>query len=769
MKLITSVSPSRSIGIGLAILLVSMLPAPVGAQQSQSGEAAAQALILEEIIVTARRREENLQDIPASITAFTSEDLLKSNIRDVKDYFSKTPNVSFTESGTRGERDISIRGVSNIGGQASALAFYVDEFNIINGPQTANTGNTNSSINPQLVDIERIEVLRGPQGTYFGRNATGGAINITTKKPAPEFSAEVGGGYGRLDTWEATGIVNIPLVEDLLYFRASAFYEESNGFVRNVNPVGGRSDTNYQSYRAAMRFIPTEKVLVDFTVNYTNEEQGLPETVPNGLLSAGSAGLSAAAGFPGGVDEVGFYPSNLKLVNNDLKERQENEFLSLVGRIEIDADWATITSVTGYLDTQFMSIDNDLDGTGFGFLDQDREVETESISQEIRIAGDFGQNSAFSWVVGGIYAEDDKNQIFSVRPGTAGFLGLPPGFPIDTGDISFETESWAIFGELTWRIDDRLTLTAGGRYTDDTVSQRVEGINFGAPDVPGAGEVSFDDFSPRVTLSYALTEDVMSYVAVSKGYKAGGLQLNVTQQLPVFDFQDETIWNYEGGLKMVGMNGRLQSNLSIFYMNWDDLQVSTNQAIVDPVTNEITFLNVTNNAAGATSKGAEFDLRVLPFANFEFGAAVGYLDAKFDSFEDAFVLGSVVDLSGRRIPRAPRWTTSLDAEYRVPLSTLGATMTSWGEGYLRAEYSYRSSSLPVVDSLIPNPQQLISEEFDLLNIRAGINNERFRVDAYVENVLDEVYFTTFVGFGFAGARINPTYRTYGVRFHYLFQ
>lgn len=733
-----------------------------GGQENSSGVTGAQDLTLEEVIVTARRREESLQDIPASITAFTSEDIVRNNIDDIKDYFSKTPNVSFTEAGTRGERSISIRGVSNIGGDVNALAFYMDEFNIVNGPETGNTGNTNGSINPQLIDVERIEVLRGPQGTYFGRNATGGAVNITTRKPGPDFYGELNAGYGRLDTWEVSGIFNLPVVEDALYFRTSAYYQESDGFVENVNPAGGGSDTEYFTYRGALRFTPSDQVLVDLSVNYTREEQGIPEVTHDGNLSSGSAGLSAAGGFPGGINEVGFYPSNLDRVNYDLREQQENRFLTLVGRVEIDMDWFRITSISGYLDTRFKSDDNDLDSTSHGFLDQDREVDTDTFSQEIRLSG--GLNDTVSWVVGGIYAEDFRNYIFSVVPGTAGFLGLPPGFLIDTGDIVFETESWAVFGEVSWDITDRLTVTGGGRYSEDTVYQLVEGINFGRPDIPGEGEVEFDDFSPRFTATFDITDDLTIYAAVSKGYKAGGLQLNVTQQLPIFAFDEETIWNYEGGFRYAGLNGRLRTNLTLFYMDWNDLQVSTNVNIIDPVTNEITFLNVTNNAAGATSKGVEFDLRALPAANFEIGATVGYMRAKFGSFTDAFVLGNTVDLSGAEIPRAPKWTASLDGEYRVPLAALG-------EGFLRAEWSYRSKSYPSLDDHIPitrNPQQHVASGFDLLNLRAGITADRYRIDAYVENVLDEVYTTTSAGFGFAGARFHPTYRTYGIKFKYLF-
>lgn len=751
----------NSLASKVALLIFGMLTVQASyAQDSSSTQASGtDEFILEEVIVTARRREERLQDIPSSITAFSSDDILRNNINDITDYFSKTPNVSFTESGTRGERSISIRGVSNIGGQANALAFYVDDFNIVNGPQTANTGNSNSSVNPQLLDVERIEVLRGPQGTYFGRNATGGAINVTTKKPGPDPYGELNAGFGRLSSWNLSGIVNMPIVDDRVFFRALASYEESDGFVKNVTPAGGRSDTQYFTSRAALRFVPNENVLIDFSVNYTNEEQGLPEITHDGNLSDGSAGLSAAVGFPNGIDEVGFFPENLKRVSYDLSEQQENEFLTLVMRIEVNTDAFTFTSITGYLDTEFSSTDNDLDGSSFGFLDQDRNVTTDTFSQEIRLSGD--ANESVSWVVGGIYAEDDRNQKFSVVPGPDGFLGLPQGFLIDTGDITFETDSWAIFGEVSWKISDRITVTGGGRYTDDSVFQRVEGVNFGAPDEPGQGEVGFDDFSPRFTVSYEASDDLTLYAAASKGYKAGGLQLNVTQQLPILGFDEETIWNYEGGYRLTSMNGRLRTNLTLFYMDWSDLQVSTNLVVVDPVTNEITFLNVTNNAASASSKGAEFDFRALLSENFEIGGSIGYLKAEFDNFTDAIVLGDTVDLSGKDIPRAPEWTTSVDAEYRFPL-------TGIGQAFLRAEWSYRDKSFPTLDDHVVNPQQHIAGSFDLLNIRIGIDADKYRVDAYIENALDEVYTTTSGGFGFAGARFHPTYRTYGVRVKYVF-
>lgn len=727
-----------------------------GLAQAQSDTAADQ--VLEEIVVTAQRREESLRDVPISVSAFSDADLERYHIDDITKLINKSPNVSFTQAGIRSERDISIRGVSNIGGQVSALAFYVDEFNIVNGPRTANTGNINSSVNPLLQDIERIEVLRGPQGTFFGRNATGGAINITTKKPAPEFYAQAEGEYGRFDKYAISGVINSPIVSDRFLFRGSGYFEESDGFVDNAGPGGGGSDMEFSNVRLAGRILPSDRLTVDLSLNYAKEEHGISEEVATGVLNASSANLLSLVVGPNPEaisDGLSFYPDNRSSVSHDLASDQEGEFITAIARVEYATDAFSITSVTGYFDSEFDSI-NDLDFTSNGWLEQRRDVTSESVSQELRVAS-IGQ-SKLEWTAGVIYAEDELRQQFSVVPGPDGFVGLPQGFRIDTGDITFETESFALFGDLTWNLSDRLAVSAGGRFTRDDVSQVVAGITFETPDVPGSGQDEFDDFSPRVSLIYDWSDQLTTYATISKGYKAGGLQLNVTQQLPVFKFDEETLWNYEIGARLSLLGDRMRINSAVFYMDWEDLQVSTNVALVDPETQQITFVNTTSNAASATSQGFELDIRALPLPGLELGAGVGYLDAEFDDFREAIVQGEVVDLSKRPIPRAPEWTLNADAGYRFPILDGGAEL------FALAEWSYRSETFPDVDSLLEDVFPFRAPSFDVWNFRAGFENERFRVAAFLENAFDEEYFTRTDGFSFAGIRLHPSQRVWGVTF-----
>ena len=744
----------RSI-LALAIMLstiLTLIATSVAGQQAGSQQDKADRIWMEEVVVTAQRRDELLRDVPISLSIFSAQDMVRNNILDVTDYFMQTPNVSFVQSGTRGERDISIRGVHNIGGQVSALAFYVDEFNIVNGPAGSNT--SNSSINPHLYDMERIEVLRGPQGTFFGRNATGGAINITTKKPSSDFYGEGTAEIGSFDTYSVGGVINLPLA-DTFFVRASVIYRESDGYVENTNPVGGGSDTEFLNFRAAARWVPNERLTIDVSVNSMDDKQGITETVGTGVLGASSAGLLAATGNFAALDDgLGFYPQNQRRVNNDIRGMHRNEYTTVVARIEWDAGPFTITSITGDFDADLTFL-KDLDFTSNGWLKFDNDVTSDSFSTELRISSN--GEGRFDWVIGGIYADDELHQLFGVRGGPDIFLGLPDDFPIDTGDLVFKAESFAFFGNASWHVNDQFTLMLGGRYSNDDVSQTADGINFGTPDVHGEGDVSFDDFSPRLAATYDWNDQVTFYGTISKGYKAGGVQLNVTQQLPVVEFDEENLWNYEGGIRYSSASGRLRTNLSVFYMDWQDLQVQTNVAIIDPDTNEITFINTTTNAASSSISGLEFDITAAPTDRLTLGGGVGYLDASFGDFPDAIVNGVPTDLSGFDIPQAPKWTLNAYGQYTIPFEN------NW-QGFARVEWSYRDDSVPGINDLLEEGFPFIAESFQVWNFRVGAENERFRLEAFVQNAFEEEYFTTTTGFGFAGIQVHPAARYYGLRF-----
>ncbi len=717
-----------------------------------SGEA-----VLGEIVVTAQRREESLKDVPISITAFTSAALQANMINDLTEYFNKSPNVSFMEGGARSERSISIRGVSDIGGLTSSFAVYVDEFNIANGPVTANDNNTNGSLNPQLQDIERIEVLRGPQGTFFGRNAAGGAINIITKKPTQDFYAEASAGYGRFDTWDLGGVVNGAVMKDKLFVRASAYRSESAGFVENVDPAGGRSDTEFSNFRIAGRLLASERLTVDLTATYTEEEQGLDASVSSGVLDPSSAGLVGALGLTDPIlDGLSTYPGNITRVSHSTPLTQNNEFFVATGRAEYVADSFTVTSVTGYFDAAHESM-SDIDLTSFDYINQEAAIDSRSFSQELRIQSNDAGN--FDWIIGGLYGKDELTQDFLVSAGADGLFGLPNGFGLTDGLINTETTSYAAFGQLTWHATDRFSLTAGARYSRDKVERTEDRISFGTTLPTAAGDKSFSDLSPKISATYAMNDDTTLYATASKGYKAGGLQTNVESlSFPVTPFDEETLWNYEGGIKADLLQDRLRVSASVFYMDWSDLQVRSSLTLTDPVTGLPTFLLTTTNAASASSKGVEFEFRALPTTNFEIGGGVGYLDAKFDSFENAVSFGQTYDLSGETLPRAPQWTANADAQYSFPV---GSEL----QGFVRGEVSYRSATIPIYDGIVREGFPWRTPSFNVWNLRAGISGDRFRISAYVENVFDEQYFTGIdPTFGFSGIQLHPSQRTYGVRF-----
>src|ERR1700678_1535410 len=233
---------------------------------------------LQEVTVTAARREENARDVPISLTVFNSAEIELNNFQGVDSYFSQTPNVSFTSEGTRDRKQLSLRGVSD---QLSAdnnikegsFGFYIDEFSVAQGTS-----------NPEVVDIDRIEVLRGPQGTYFGRNAVGGAINITTKQPTNDYFAEASAQYSSFNTVDAHAILNLPLIDHLLAVRFVAQEETSDGNIKNVNPIGGGNDSKYTYGKVIVRFTPTENLTIDVTGVVTSESVAMRNGVPSGVF-----------------------------------------------------------------------------------------------------------------------------------------------------------------------------------------------------------------------------------------------------------------------------------------------------------------------------------------------------------------------------------------------------------------------------------------------------------------------------------------------------
>ena len=808
----------------LSAAIINTIPA-----SAQSGA------VLEEVMVTAQRREQNLQEVPVSVTAFTGASIEKRNIKSSIDFLALTPNVSFTEDGQSGSRGlgIAIRGINNlVSGEnafVNSIGIYLDEFSVASVP--------NQVANPNLADMERVEVLRGPQGTFFGRNSLGGALNITSNKPTDEFEGEVIVGAESYedagDMYSVTGILNVP-ISDSFKLRGMLYYEDSDGFVENACKSGasaascpaaaengftpnGEKDSGHETvnFRAHAAWDVTDDTAVLASFHYTDEEQGTDENVPSGVMdldSIDSFGLTQALD-PG----TGFWPDNQNTLSHDLKESTENT--SMVGILNISHHFNSYTvlkSITGFIDAELdRTFDNDLAG-GADTLVRFNEYEGFSWSTELRLEID-QENYAF--VAGFLYAEDEQKQknnvAISTQPtATIGGVGWLPPFPEGLGlalnNKKFEVESLAIFADYTWHTTEKLDLIIGARYTEDDVSNQVTGYGIGptccfpgSPGYPGGpgfdffqsfdnfvrptskADSDFSDISPRFVARYQVNDDFNVYGTISKGYKAGGVSVgnntNADGQ-PAFNvpFDEETLWNYEIGFKSELWNRRVRLNGSVFFLEWEDLQMESFRFLTpgDLSSNFEQAINVED----AEAFGAELELMAAVTERITLVSSIGYLDTEITSDTDAEITGGfVVGLKGLDIPKAPELTFNISGEYRFPIGN--------SEGWVQLEFIHRDGQFSDIEGLTylqtdgPSPnggpaRNSVAElgdfpfktpDYDIWNLRAGFDMDHWRFSAYVQNLSEEEYYTgTQENFGVTGMRLRPHPRTIGGSISYSF-
>ena len=761
-----SLSLTRQALLGAASVGALVFATPQSALAQDEGASGG----FDEIVVSAQRREQSAQDVPISLQSFNGDAIDRQAISEAADYLALTPNVSFTQDGETGSRgvNISIRGVGDVDlGEvtvANSIGYYIDELSV--------GSVANGVINPQLQDMERIEVLRGPQGTYFGRNSSGGALNLTTRKPSTDgYYASLEGTYGSFDTWGLNGVVNVPLGETFAA-RFVASYEESDGIIKNANPNGTpSSDSEFLNLRGALRFTPSDTVTVDFSANYTDEDEGLDPTVATGVIDLDTQSIFGSTFIP--IDTVGLYPANQRWTDKDAQEQNLKEFLILNGRVQFDFDGFMIRSITGYVDS---SSDRfaDLDGTFADTLVRENRYDGESFSQEIRIQST-GERK-LDWTLGAIYANDQIDQFNSVRSGAVGTIvhpntglvtgllpPIPAGFRINENNRAFETKSFALFFDGTYHLNDRADLTAGGRYTHDKVTNDFfDTVAFegAVPDASGSG--TFNDFSPRVAFTYHWADDFSTYASVSKGYKSGGLDFIQTGATAgVQPFEPEKLWNYEIGMKLAAYDNRLLINAAAFYIDWKDLQIQSNFLAIPGDISSATEL--TQNAEGARNIGFEVDAQAMIADGFVISGGYGYLDSEFDSFPAAILAGgTAVDLTGRTLPRTPKVTWNAAAQYDTAIS--GNL-----NGFFRAEAFGRSSSQSDLEA-VAQPLLGLAQfpyrapSFGVVNIRMGVSTDNISLSGFIENLFEEDYYTsTSENFGLAGIRVRPNPRRFGIR------
>ena len=785
--------------------------------------------MLEEIVVTAQRREQNLQEVPVSVTVFTGAVVEQGNIRAARDYLALTPNVAFTDDGQVGSKGIGIavRGVSNmISGAAentgiNSIGIYMDGFSIASVPSGVS--------NPALPDMQSIEVLRGPQGTFFGRNSVGGALNLRTADPTDEFGFKltVGGeSYENANEMgNVTAVINAPVSDDF-GLRGVFMYEDSGGRVKNACATGasaaecpgsvennftpnGAKNSGYEEFFGRIKAVwdVSDDTTVSVNLSYTDIEQGHDENVPSGILDVDTVdtlGISEAID-PG----TGFWPDNRSYLSHDLGEYNKNEAFIAIVNIEHELnDNLKLTSITGVIDADSNRwFDQDLVG-GVDSIDRTNSYEGTSWSAELRL--DYSGDSV-DWTLGAMYSKDEQDQnnrvaVSTNATATLNGVGWLPPFPEDLGlafnHKGYDVEEQALFGDITFHMTESLDLIAGGRFTRSQVERELASNGIGPttdfsmgafhffqtwanyPRPVATADSDFSDFAPRFGARFQVTDEVNVYAMVSKGYKPGGNSVGNNTNAdgePVFatKYDNETLWNYELGLKSELLEGRLRLNAAVFHLEWDDLQFESFFFLTpgDLSTN----FEQTISIEDAEASGVEMEFAALVTDGLTISGGFGYLDTEVTSDTKIELSGGwSPSLLGLDLPKSPELTANLVGEYRWSIS-------GDNEAWIRLEYIHRDGQYSDMEGVTnlqlngpapnnglihnsgPNEFPYRSPDHDLLNLRAGVEWGAWSITGFVQNLTDEKYYTgTQENFGVSGIRLRPNPLTIGGSISYTY-
>jgi iron complex outermembrane receptor protein len=688
-------------------LSASLLAGTAAAALLASGAAQAQSVALEEIVVTAQKRTENLQQIPIAITAISGEELDRIDLNEIQDIAIQTPSLEFSRAG--GEAQLYIRGIgTNIFGVTVDPSVAVNQ----DGVYLARTqmGLT------QFLDVDRVEILRGPQGTLYGRNATGGAINLISRKPADEvegYASAIAGNFGR---YEFQGAVSAPL-SDVVKTRLAARFLEDDGFTKDLDPRGADEidDQNMFAMRGTVEFDVNDDVTFTVVADWSDFTSHNRSVVPRDNL-----GLAETLGAlpTGGIDET----------RNNLPTKYDWE----TGGITATLDWQindgiALKSISAYKEFTGDFLFN-TDGTEADVTRSNFQYDTDQFTQEIQLSST--DDGAFQWIAGVYYLTEDKY-------GALGLIRPPIGlsFIIPNDDTG---EAYAAYVQGTYQFTDELAFTAGVRYSDETKKDvtsvgavfdfdgldSVSDVTLFGP--PREAKNSWDAWTPRFVLEYTPNDDMLFYASATRGFKSGGF--NAFDRTPAFN--PEFIWSYEIGTKS-DITDTLRVNATGFYYDYSDLQVTT----------FINGLTLTTNAAEATVKGIEFEVTSLLTEDLEFNLSGTWLDAEYDQFFSAQGVDAngprIFDLSGNKLINAPEWTFNASLNYTVNLAS-GGTVDLFGQVTYRDELFFTQFNEPLVGS----------DDITLVDARIAYTTPdgSWSTGIYGKNIFDEEYFQNGVRF-----------------------
>jgi len=705
---------------------------------------------IEEIVVTAQKRTESIQDVPISITALTGDELAIRGLYDMQDVARYVPNFDMPTGNVSRNTSVRIRGIGSAGsnpGIEASVGSFVDGLYMP----------TNAMNFGDLIDIRSVEILRGPQGTLYGRNTPVGALNITTRKPSDEFESLIKVGYGDYDQATLRGYVGGGL-SDTTSGRLSFSYRERDGYQKNTLTGKDINDTEEWSLRGKLLFAPTESLEIT-TVLYYGEidrnccvaEQLSVNDPTWGIATPGFLAAQAAAGYT-----FTNFDDDDHRVSADAGEGHDNTE-SVAASVQVDwtlGNGIVLSSITGYQDWE-NEVDIAADSLPNPVLTSFQVQSNEVASQEFRLTSPAGDT--FDYIAGlYFYSQDTKyttngiigagaNRVFPLPPA----ICAPPcraqvGDRVETL-FDQETESVAAYGNMTWHISEAWDVTGGLRWSRDEKDAYIAHTN--APgNSPPIDRVVFrenivgdlDRSESKTTWSintrYNVTDDVMLFLTSSTGFKSGGFNSRRLVPGALVEFDAEESITFEGGIKSFLFDRQLMLNATVYHMTLEDFQASTR------IPNTTGF--VVGNAGEQEVKGVEVDATWAPNDRLLINASLAYLDAEFTDYDDAPCyagqaptnVNGTCDRTGDRPEGTPEYQATIGAQWTQPIQN----DLEW---FFRVDYSWRDD---FVSEIIVGPGSYIGEQdaFGLLDLRFGIGpaSGRWQLEAFVQNATDEVYY-----------------------------
>jgi len=629
-------------------------------------------LSLEAITVTAQKQEEKLQDVPASVSVLDDLQIEDSRISSLKDIHHHIPNFETYPTYSGGGHQ-SIRGQSNH--LSPSVGIYIDDVPITHGY---------TGVQASLFDIERIEVLRGPQGNLYGMNSAGGIVNIITQKPGNTLKATGSAEYGNYGATAFKAAVSGPVVQDKLFMGIAGAHRLRDSYI-DEDGAGTHKEKNTAG-RVQIRWRPCANTDLLFTQSHENYDSDFdPWVVPAyGTFRIKNRGIEEGDDITDQIHSLRIRHRSPRFEVTSITARIDNEKYTIAGK--------DFTSGGDNLKHRVMTLDN------YNWM------------QEVRVAS-ADKNSRFQWLLGGFYLTGVQDSYYNMRRDT-GVQGAPTG--IYTNDFTttrIETNTASLFCRADYTFVDKFTLTLGLRYDYDERKTDFYHNKNGVVRGDYEDTTSWGNYSPRLTLRHRANDAVMTYISLARGYKPGGYHFVLGDTADISQFDPEYAWSYEAGLKTNWFDNKIMANFCGFYSTVEDIQIM----YVDPVTYEFAY----RNAAESVLWGVELEAMARPIPGLQLMGSFGLLESEFKKHKET-------RYEGNAIPFAPRFNASLAAQYNSGYGLYARVEEVWhGKSYFGEDNVYSQS------------------DYALTNAKIGYENEHVNVNVYVNNLFDKTYFTVF--------------------------